>query len=423
METAYYIFNPWWEKKDFDSGIDRPHYLMQLPDFMERRQVEVMVGSRRIGKTTLLRQFIKKLLREGVPPERIFYLALDNPMLSGTAISDHLRNMRKVFMHDRETKLFLFLDEIQESPDWEIQLKSLYDTEILKIFCTGSTSSLIKMQGGRLTGRQITTVVYPLSFEEFLLFRADRPGMDEDYKYERLFEEYLQVGGYPENVLNPSMLYLGNLLDDILSRDLIRLYPIKKAFALRDLMKLVAAAVGSRTSFNKLGKVLGLAVDTVKEYMGYLETAFLVMPMPKWTMSYSEKVYASKKIYLWDTGIKTLLTVDGDSGAKMENAVFVELKRRNIDCGYFAASEKELDFVTGDARRPFPIEAKYASQIEWGDRRLAGLKLFLRRFPQTRKGLVITRGEQKEVKVNKTEISFVPAWRFFLFSGRYLQEM
>jgi predicted AAA+ superfamily ATPase len=420
METTYYAFNPWWEEKDFESGIDRPEYLNRLQTALRRKQIEVVVGSRRIGKTTLLHQFIKELIQNGTPKRDIFYLALDHPSLSGVPIAEHLKNMRKIFMHGREKKLFLFLDEIQESPNWDGELKSVYDMEGLKIFCTGSTSSLIKGQGGKLTGRQIVTTMHPFSFDEFILFRGDRPSLSEDYKYEKLVEEYLTVGGYPENVLNPSIEYMSNLVDDILARDLIRLYPIKKGFVLKDLLRLVAAAVGSRTSYNKLAKVLGLSVDTVKEYIMYLESAFLVRRMEKWTTSYSEKVYAQKKIYLWDTGIKTILTGTTDMGRKAENAVFGELKRKEIPCGYFAESDREVDFVAGGVKNPLPLEAKYISTTDWSDKRFSGMKLFLRRFPNTREALVITKNAEIETKVNKTAIKFVPLWQFLLSSDTYL---
>jgi len=420
MDALYYAFNPWWEGKDFESGIDRPNYLDHLPDTLKRKQVEVIIGSRRIGKTTLLKQYIKKLLIKGVSEKDIFYLALDHPSLASLPVSDHLKNMRSIFMHGREKKLFLFLDEVQESPDWELELKGVYDVENLKIFCTGSTSALIKAQGGRLTGRQIITTLYPLSFGEFLLFQGQRPSMSEDYKYEKLAEEYLALGGYPEQVLNPSVEYMSNLLDDILARDLIRLYPIKKAFALKDLMRLLAASVGSRTSFNKLAKVLGLSVDTVKEYINYLESAFLVRPVEKWTTSYSEKVYAQKKVYLWDTGIKTLLTGPSDEGNKAENAVFMELQRKRIPCGYFAESEREVDFITGTLGKPNPVEVKYLSSFDWSDRRFSGVKLFLRRFPNTKRVLIITRNVETELKISSGNILIMPLWKFLLSSETYM---
>lgn len=90
METIYYTFNPWWEGKDFESGIDRPDYLNRLPSLLNRKQVEVTIGSRRIGKTTLLKQYIKELLRSGIHEKDIFYLALDHPSLSSIPVSHHI---------------------------------------------------------------------------------------------------------------------------------------------------------------------------------------------------------------------------------------------------------------------------------------------------------------------------------------------
>ena len=420
METTYFAMNPWWELKDFDSGIDRIEYLDRLPAVISRKQIEVIVGGRRMGKTTLLRQFIKRLMQQGTDARDIFYLALDNPSLSATPLSEHLKNMRKIHSHDRERNLFLFLDEVQESVNWEGELKSLYDMEKLKIFCSGSTSALIAPERSKLTGRRIVTTLYPLAFTEFLSFQKESPSMSEDYKYESLLEEYLDKGGYPENVLNPSIEYLSNLLEDILSRDLIRIYPIKKAYALKDLLRLIASSLGSRTSFNKLGKVLGLSVDTVKEYVNYLEAAFLVKNVEKWTTSHTEKVYAQKKFYLWDTGIKTILTGPADLEARAENAVLMELSRNKLAVGYFAESEREVDFIVGGAEKFIPVEVKFISSLDWSEKKFSGIKLFLRRFPRTREVLLITRSVDTELKEGQTFVRAIPLWRFLLSSTSYL---
>jgi predicted AAA+ superfamily ATPase len=412
METIYYTLNPWWEGEHFETGIDREPWLEKVPSYLQRKQVEVFVGSRRVGKTTILKQFIKALLRKGIPGKDIFYLALDHPALAGISLSDHLKSMRKQFMHGREKMLYLFFDEIQEIPDWEAHLKAFYDNERLKIFCTGSTSALIAKQGGKLTGRQIISVVYPLSFQEFIRFRGPVPKLSEDYKFEKLAEEYLSMGGYPEQVLNPSSEYMSNLLDDILARDLIRLYPIKKAYVLKDLLRLIGSTTGSRTSFNKMAKVLGLSLDTVKEYIGYLEAAFLIMPLEKWATSYSEKVYSQKKFYFWDMGVKTLLTGPGDQGNKAENAVYTELKRNNIACGYYAESELEVDFVTGSIKKPSPIEVKYVTSFDWKDKRFSGIRLFQRRYPSTRKVLVVSKNVETQMTADTLSISVTPLWKF-----------
>ena len=411
MDAIYYALNPWWEGKEIETGISRDAYLGKISTHLSRKQIEVFVGSRRTGKTTILKQFIKTILLNGISEKDIFYLAMDHPALSAIPISQHVRNIRKHFMHDRGRKLYLFLDEVQESPQWELELKALYDLESLKLFCTGSTSSLIERQAGKLTGRQIVSTIFPLSFNEFVRFRGETPSLAEDYKYEQMADDYLNIGGYPEQVLNPSQEYMANLLEDILARDLARLHPIKKSYILKDLLRLIGASTGSRTSFNKLSKVLGVSVDTVKEYVGYLETAFLVKTVEKWTSSYSEKVYAPKKIYLWDNGFKTLLTGSGDEGSRAENAVFMELQRNNIPCGYYAESEREVDFVIGSVADPLPVEVKYITAFDWKDKRFDGLRLFLNRFSNVKNILLITKTVELTTTVNKVAIHLVPLWK------------
>ena len=423
MEALYYTLNPWWEGKEFAVGIDRDEYLRQVPTYLQRRQMEIFIGSRRTGKTTLLKQIVKNLLSRNIETKDIFYLALDHPRLSFVPLSEHVRNFRKLFMHDRGRRIFLFLDEVQDSPQWEGELKALYDLEEVKIFCSGSTSVLLTRQEGKLTGRQIVTTIFTLSFPEYLQFRGLSPSLSEDYKYESLAEEYLSLGGYPEQVLYPSQEYLLNLLDDILARDLTRLHSLKKPFLLKELLRLIAAAAGSRTSFNKLAKVLGISVDTVKEYIGYFEMAFLIKSVEKWTTSSSEKIYAQKKIYLWDLGVKSLLTGSGDLGSKAENAVLIELLRSGISGGYFAESEREVDFVIGTVESPLPLEVKYLESFDWQDKRFAGLRLFLKRFPATRKALVVTKGAETTMEVNGVKISALPLWKFLLSRQNKLPEL
>ncbi|MBA3064887.1 ATP-binding protein [bacterium] len=414
MEEIYYAFNPWWSEKDFKSGIPRELYTRNFPALLKRKQIEVIIGSRRVGKTTIIKQMIKKTLKSKYPSKQILYLALDHPQLSKEPISVHLRNFRKLFLHDRRKKLALFLDEVQESPNWAQELKSVYDMENVKIFCTGSTAALIKMQGGKLTGRQIVTTVYPLSFREFVDFKGAEISMDEGYKYEKILDEYLAAGGYPENALKRSNEYLQNLLEDIIIRDLARLYEIRKLGVLKDMFRVLASQVGSRTSFNKLSNVLGISVDTVKEYAGYFDAAFLIKPMEKWSTSYNDRIYAQKKIYFLDTGFKTLLTGRRDIGAKAENAVFVNLLRKKETCGYFAEGEREVDFITGSFKSPLPIEVKYDSDFDLDGRKFDGIRLFLKRYPRTKKIIIVSKDKEAEVKRGQTIIRIVPLWKYLL---------
>ncbi len=413
-KQAYFSLNPWWEGKVWPSGFPRKLYLKEVFKRLSRKQIEIIVGSRRVGKTTLLRQIVKQLLKKGIDGKKVFYVSCDFAKAIGVSVSEHLFAFRQIFSHKKNTKLYLFLDEVQESPNWQIELKSLYDNENLKIFCSGSTSVLIKSHGGKLTGRQISNIVYPLDFIEFLQFRKIKPTYRESYILEKEVERYLKIGGYPESVLSPSEKYLSSLLDDIFLRDLVRLHPVKNLTVIKDLFKLVAASVGSRTSFNKLANVLGLSLDTVKEYIEYLEGAFLVEKLNKWTTSHMERTYAQKKFYLFDVGLKTLLTGKGDKGAKAENVVFWHLKKKNKKIGYFAESEKEIDFILGDEKDPLPIEVKYTDNLGKIKKGLAGLSLFLKRNPKVKKAKVITSNLDKKIRVQEREVELIPLWRFLL---------
>ena len=411
---AYFSLNPWWEGKDFKTGFPREEYLKRILARFDRPQMEIIAGSRRVGKTTFLKQIIKRQLEKGVERERVFYLSCDHPQAIGLPISEHLEGFRQIFSLSRGERVLLFLDEVQETPNWEIELKSLYDSENLKIVCSGSTSALVKSHGGKLTGRQVNTVIYPLSFSEFLTFKKITPNPSEGYLLEDYAEEYLQVGGYPENVLKPSTDYLNALLDDVFLRDLVRLYPIKNLTAIKDLFLLLTSSVGTRVSFNKLANTLGVSVDTVKKYIEYLESAFLVKKMAKWSTSHRQRVYAQKKVYLLDTGLKTLLTGEQDLGFKAENAVFVHFLRRGQEVGYFAESQRELDFVAGPYQDPLPVEAKYVESLEMDDRRLQGLKLFLKGFPKVRKAQIVTKNVARREHFRDTEIELIPLWQFLL---------
>lgn len=253
-----------------------------------------------------------------------------------------------------------------------------------------------------------------MSFSEFLSFKKAKLSRAEEYKYEGRVEEYLQTGGYPENVLKPSDIYLTNLLEDIIARNLIRLYRIRRADVLRDLFRLLATSVGSKTSFSRLSRTLGISVDTVREYIGYFESAFLVKLMEKWTTSHTERVYTAKKAYLLDTGLKTLITGQADLGAKAENAVFLHFLRKNDLCGYYAKDQKEIDFILGSNQKPIPVEVKYDTAFDWENRIFAGIKKFLKEYPGTEQAIIVSKNVQKELKEKQVNIRVIPLWKFLL---------
>ncbi len=413
-EDTYYLMNPWWEGRTPDTGIPRPEYLSRLQASLARKQIELVIGGRRVGKTTLTKQLAAHCLKQGTRPHDLLYLALDHPRLAGTRLADHLRAFRALFGHERARKLWLLFDEVQESPDWEAELKALYDLENVKLVCTGSTAALLASQGGKLTGRQALLTVYPLSFREFLGFRGYEISRAEEYRYVAAAEEYLHTGGYPEQVLHPSDAYLSQLVEDVVARDLVRLGHVRRPEVADDLLRLLAAGAGTRTSYHRLSRTLGVSVETVREYISHFAQAFLVQTLEKWTSSYTERVHAPRKVYLLDTGVKSLFTGAGDLGAKAETAVFGDFLQRGLSCGYYAEQEREVDFASGPSETPQAVEVKYEDTFDWADRRYGGVRLFLRRFPKCRRVTIVTRDAVGAVNVGETEVTALPLWRYLL---------
>ena len=140
-DETLYLMNPWWEGNLPDTGIPRPRYINLLQQAEGRKQIEIILGGRRVGKTTLVRQFIAACLERGLDAKDLLYMAMDHPRAAGISASEILRDFRALLGHRRDRKVWLFLDEVQESPGWEAELKALYDTENLKLVCTGSTST------------------------------------------------------------------------------------------------------------------------------------------------------------------------------------------------------------------------------------------------------------------------------------------
>lgn len=200
----------------------------------------------------------------------------------------------------------------------------------------------------------------------------------------------------------------------MVARDILRRGRIRRPELIQELLRLLAAGAGTRTSHNRLSKTLGVTVDTVKDYLSYLGEAYLLGTIEKWTTSHTERVYAPRKVYLLDTGFESLLTGKGDLGAKAETAVFVDFVRRGTPCGYYAESQREVDFVTGGRGSPKAIEVKYEDAFNWEDRRFDGVRLFLRRYPACRTVTVVTRDAAGEAEVGHAKVTALPLWRHLL---------
>lgn len=392
MEEVLYQFNPWWEGGYEVDAVERPRYLKRLENELEQKHVTFITGLRRVGKTTLARQLIHKLLNT-VKPERILYISADHPVFEDHNLIEILREYRRMHGLSRQDKQYLFLDEVHMKKNFERDLKTLYDTEKVKTYATGSSSLVVKHKKPYLTGRSREIRVEPLDFQEYLDFNQVTVRKSEQYLLHKHLENYMRTGGMPEHVLRKDSQYLLDLVEGIIYKDIVGVYGIKNPDIVKKLFLLLAERVGKKLTYNKLANILEITTDTVKQYITHMEETYLINTVPRDSKSLNERIYSPKKIYLADTGIRCVFTGYRDIGALAENLVYNKIKNLG-EVRYHVADKKEVDFIVDGTA----VEVKYKKKISEDDiQPLRGLK--------TRKKVLITMDTKKEGDVRMVPLS------------------
>jgi len=359
MQDLFYEYNPWWEEEYDLIGIKREKYLSFLERNLNNKDIILITGLRRVGKSTLLKQLVYSLITDyKIQPKKIFYLSLDSYLLKDMTIQDIVKEYRKIHNLATNDKIYLFLDEVTYKDSFKEELKNMYDLGNCKIFATASSATKLIDKKALLTGRSRLLEVEPLDFQEFLLFRNYSPKKSEKYLLEKYFEEYMEYGGLPEYVLTKDPEYIVSLTKNIIYKDIIAKYGLKDSEAIEDLFRLLCERVGKQVSYNKLGNILGITKDSVKKYIGYFKETYLFYVIEKDAKSLNERIADNKKIYCADVGIKNVVTGFRDLGAIYENLVFLKLKSNNPK--YVKIDGIELDFKFKDTL----VEAKYNQELK-----------------------------------------------------------
>ena len=356
MEELFYKSNPWWEENYLFDGITRDIYITQLEKVFLNKDIIFLTGLRRVGKTSIMKDFISKLINEkNIASEHIFYISLDLFALGGMSIADILKEYRKILKLPSSIKTYLFFDEITSNENYHQELKNLYDLEDVKIFASSSSASLLKDKNAYLTGRQRVIEVMPLNFEEYLVFKDIKIKKSDSHLKESYFEEYMSDGGMPEYILTSDISYLQNLINNIIYKDIISYHKIKNRKIIEDFYRLLMERSGKQLSLNKMANILDIGVDSAKRYLTYFEDIYLIYTVEKYG-KLNERIKNPKKIYSGDIGLKNVVTGFRDKGAIFENLIFLEIK--HLKPSYVYVDGIELDFMTEDR---VLIEVKYNS--------------------------------------------------------------
>lgn len=409
MKEILFITNPWWEEKEFDSGIARQKYLPRLIKSLEHKRAVLITGSRRVGKTTLLKQLIQYLITEKkINSKNILYVLLDHPRLAKISILEIVEEFRKIHLLSQDEKIVLFFDEVQYLKDWEQEVKSLVDLENVKIFLSGSASTEIFQKTPFLTGRYEKIKIDPLSFQEFLQFKNVSISPTEEYKYGQYVDDYLKIGGYPEYILQEDSSYFTDLLEAIIFKDIVYMHGIKSPDIVRDLLLLLSDRNGHQTSFTKLGRVLGMTVDTAKEYVNFLKQTFIVEEIERFSNSRSKKIYSAKKFYLHDTGLLHNLSSKFNIGSAAENILYKFLSTA-FKVNFYYENQREIDFVFLNEKKKFVmVESKFIDKFdELNEETMAAIESVASDL-KIERVFVITRSLEKKQRYNGINILFIP---------------
>lgn len=337
--------------------------------------IEVITGIRRCGKSTLMRQIISET------QSNYSYFNFEDPRIFGFEIGDFPK-LDEVFGENSPT---YFFDEIQNVPGWEVYVRQLHDRGE-KVYVTGSNASLLSRElGTRLTGRYLAHEIFPFSYSEFLRYCQKTDDQTS-------FEEYIELGGFPEYLRDKNPEVLQNLLKDIVFRDIAIRYGIKNTKTLMDITLFLVSNVGKEVSFNSLKKTFEIgSATTVSDYLSWLEDAYLLFFLPRFSWSAKSISKNPKKVYCIDTGFAKAnsLSFSKDQGRLLENLVYILLRKTRLKTYYFR-ERKECDFVVfeGDSCK-WLIQVTERIHIDNQKRELDGLTEAMEFFGKT-EGYILT---------------------------------
>lgn len=399
-----------------DVGIQR-EVLKSLGTIIRTPHIVVMTGLRRVGKSTLMAQVAKEYLDDD-----FYFVNFEDERLLNFGVHDFDFLYETLVSLFGEKKTFLF-DEIQNVPQWERFVRRLHD-QGYKFIVTGSNASLLSQElGTRLTGRSVRIELYPFSFREFLIFRhIDIPDISvlttrEKGKLLKLCDEYLISGGIPDALKYPELNIHKTLYDDVLYRDIAARYQIENVKELKELAFYLISNISSLTSYNKLKSLLKLgSVNTVKNYIGYLENSWLFFVVNKYAYSVKEQQIAAKKIYSIDTGLARSVgfSFSENRGKLMENGVYVALRRDQKEPYYYKTQGgHEVDFFLPKSEEGIQVVVSMDDE-EVGTRETRALRELAFEQKSIKAFTIVTEREKDRIKEGGVTIHMIPLYEWLL---------
>ena len=329
--------------------IPRDKYLQRIIELNGTPDIKIITGIRRSGKSKLMQAYIE-YLKSHVDNCNIIYI--DFMDLAFEEIKEyHALHAYVEAQYQANKTNYLFVDEVQMCPQFELAINSLYAKEKYDIYLTGSNAFLLSADLATLfTGRYIEIHVFPFSFSEYCRYYEETKDIDQ------LFEDYTIKGGlagsYAYKTEKDRINYIKEVYETIVTRDLVQKYALPDTLVLQRLSEFLMDNVSNLTSPNKVSQLLTASNTqtnhvTVGKYIRYLCNAFVFYDVKRYDIRGRKYLESSEKFYLCDTGIRYAIlgSRNMDYGRMYENMVCIELLRRGYDVYVGKLYQKEIDFV------------------------------------------------------------------------------
>ncbi len=392
--------------------------------------ITAIVGPRRAGKTSLMLRAADALIHSGKAHRKDFlFVDFEDYRLQGFVPQDIDRLLTVFHQLTGQHPRYLFFDEIQHLPVWSRVLRTLHNQRRYRIVVTGSNSELLSREiATELRGRYLDILMLPFSFREYLVFHSvpfdavtvHTPSRGRILK---AFETYLQEGGFPEVVANSDPIIKRQLLQTyygtIFYKDILERYAVKARSVLDRMMGYALdsyAGLFSVSAFEKMLKAAGLSGSkrTIANYLHYLEEAFFLVLVEKFSYSPRTRAMNARKAYLIDQGFAGLgVSFSENRGRLLENMVAVELYRRKEEF-FFHKDRHECDFIIKAGTKPvLAVQVCWELTAKNESRELKGLSEALGAW-KIREGLILTANQEGERVVEGRTIRVQPAWKWAL---------
>ncbi|MBU1203672.1 MAG: ATP-binding protein [Nanoarchaeota archaeon] len=413
-------WNAWWETGKVNSELEgkkRPLY-QELLNSHKIKEISIITGVRRSGKSTLMYQIINELIKKSIHPYQILFMNLEDEKLSEFSLEEIYDVYKQELNPDKRS--YIFIDEVHKKKGWEKWIRKKYDLKTNdKFFISGSCSYLIKKEYATLlTGRNLTFEVFPLSFKEYLNFNKiqfknlNLITKETQNKLKNKLKEYISLGGFPEVSLKDKAYkkrILEQYFSDILYKDIIARYNLNVQKS-KDLTIFLITNFTRPISLRNIRNTLGLSYDTSKDYISYLQESFLLFSLDHFSYSLKEQKTEASKIYCIDNGLRNSVSFkfSKDEGKLVENTVFINLRRNKKDI-YYWKGQKEVDFIVKEKDNSLTaINVCYNNELN--KREEESLKEFQTKFQKTKKLMIIT----KDIEEERDNIKFIPLWKWLL---------